>query len=161
MTFEIREARPEEYEALGELGALAYETVEPDRAYLVSVRDVRSRAARVPVLVAVDRDGTLLGSITYVPGPDAPYADFDGPDDAGFRMLAVAPSAQGRGVGRALVEEVITRARADGRAGLTIFTRPTMEAAHGLYASMGFTRDPSLDWDYEPGEWLWGYRLRF
>jgi hypothetical protein len=29
-----------------------------------------------------------------------------------------------------------------------------------LYESLGFERDRSSDWEFEPGEWLWGYRMR-
>jgi ribosomal protein S18 acetylase RimI-like enzyme len=76
-------------------------------------------------------------------------------------MLAVAPWSQGRGVGRALVEACIERARAAGKAGLAIYTRPSMKMAHRLYEAMGFQRDKSSDWEFEPGEWLWGFRLRF
>lgn len=80
---------------------------------------------------------------------------------ASMRVLAVAPDAQGQGVGRELVEAVIARARADGRGGLAIYTRPSMVAAHRLYASLGFEREAVADWQFAPGEWLWGYRLRF
>jgi GNAT superfamily N-acetyltransferase len=76
-------------------------------------------------------------------------------------MLAVTPVAQGRGVGRALVEAVLDRARAEGRGGIAIYTRPSMRAAHRLYGSMGFERDEWRDWEFEPGEWLWAFRLRF
>jgi ribosomal protein S18 acetylase RimI-like enzyme len=96
--------------------------------------------------------------VTYVPGP-GPLAESEREDEAGFRMLAVAPWAQGRGVGRALVEACIERARADGKAGLAIYTRPSMKMAHRLYESMGFQRDKASDWEFEPGEWLWGYRI--
>lgn len=162
MTFEIRDARPEEYEGLGEIGVLAYGSLETetDTSYLEEVRDVATRAAVVPVFAAVEPDGTLLGSVTYVPGP-GPYAEFQAEDEAGFRMLSVAPWAQGRGVGRALVEAVLARARAEGRGGLAIYTRPSMRAAHHLYETLGFVRDASFDWEFDPGEWLWGYRLRF
>jgi hypothetical protein len=35
-----------------------------------------------------------------------------------------------------------------------------MTAAHRLYLRQGFVRDPSLDWEGEPGLWLRGFRLR-
>jgi ribosomal protein S18 acetylase RimI-like enzyme len=157
--FDIREAREDEYLTAGELTVIAYAAAgETDVGYAEELRDVASRAGVVPVLVAVDPDGTMLGTVTYVPGP-GPYAESEREDEAGFRMLAVAPWAQGRGVGRALVEACIGRARAEGRSGIAILTRPSMEAAHKLYETLGFERDKAADWEFEPGEWLWGYRL--
>jgi ribosomal protein S18 acetylase RimI-like enzyme len=159
-SFEIREAREDEYEAAGELCVLAYAALEgeTDLGYSGALRDVATRAEVVPVLVAAEPGGRLLGTVTYVPGP-GPYAETERPDEAGFRMLAVAPWAQGRGVGRALVEQCIARARAEGKAAIAIVTRPSMHAAHRLYESLGFARDPSGDFEFEPDEWLWGYRL--
>jgi ribosomal protein S18 acetylase RimI-like enzyme len=158
--FEIREAREDEYEAAGEICVLAYAALEgeSDLGYLRELRDVASRAEVVPVLVAAEADGTILGTVTYVPGP-GPFAETEGADEAGFRMLAVAPWAQGRHVGRALVEACIERARRDRRKALAILTRPSMHVAHRLYESLGFVRDRSRDWEFAPDEWLWGYRL--
>jgi ribosomal protein S18 acetylase RimI-like enzyme len=160
-SFEIREARRDEYDAAGELCVLAYSAIDGETDlgdYERYLRDVRRRAEVVPVLVAAQPDGTLLGTVTYVPGP-GPYAETDDPDEAAFRMLGVAPWAQGRGIGRALVEECIRRATVDGRRGIVILTRPSMRVAHHMYESMGFVRNPAGDVEYEPGEWLWGYRL--
>jgi GNAT superfamily N-acetyltransferase len=158
--FEVREAEPDEYEAAGEICVLAYAAIEgeSDLGYFEELRDVATRADVVPVLVAAQPDGTLLGTVTYVPGP-GPYAETEGADEAGFRMLAVAPWAQGRHVGRRLVEACIARARADERTALVIVTRPSMRVAHRLYESLGFVRDESGDFEFEPGQWLWGYRL--
>lgn len=158
--FEIREAEPEEYAAAGEICVLAYAALdgETDLGYFGELRDVAARAAAVPVLVAVDPDGTLLGTVTYVPGP-GPYAESEKENEAGFRMLAVAPWAQGRGIGRSLVEACIARAVDEGRASIAILTRPSMVNAHRLYQSLGFERANEDDWEFEPGEWLWGYRL--
>jgi ribosomal protein S18 acetylase RimI-like enzyme len=77
-----------------------------------------------------------------------------------MRMLAVVPDARGQGVGRALVLACIERARAAGKPGIGIYTRPFMTSAHRLYASLGFRRVRELDWEFEPGEWLWALRLR-
>jgi GNAT superfamily N-acetyltransferase len=156
----VREIAPAEHEALGEITVAAYREVgETDEPYYAELRDVAARAALVPVLVAVDdRTGRLLGGLTYVSGP-GPYAEGDFGDAATFRMLAVDPAARGRGVGRRLVEAAIARARAEGRPAIGIFTRPFMTAAQTLYASLGFERTPSLDWEFEPGEWLLAYQL--
>lgn len=158
--FEVREARPEEYAELGQITAEAYRVAgETEDGYFDELLDVATRAGHVPVLAAVEQgSGRLLGTTTYVPGP-GPYHEGEFGDDASMRMLAVAPTAQGLGVGRALVVACIDRARAAGRPGIGIYTRPFMTSAHRLYESLGFRRMPELDWEFEPGEWLWALRL--
>ena len=156
----IREVRPEEFDTLGEITVDAYREVgEIDTAYFPELRDVAGRAAQVPVLVATEKgSGAVLGGVTYVPGP-GPFHEGEFREAASFRMLAVSAAARGRGVGRALVEACIERARAERRPAIGIYTRPFMAAAHRLYRSLGFRRLPALDWEFMPGEWLWAYRL--
>jgi ribosomal protein S18 acetylase RimI-like enzyme len=158
----VREVRPEEFDLLGELTLSAYLELpgtSGDPGYIEELRDVAARAAVVPVLVAVDdATGELLGGVTYVPGP-GPFAEQEQADEAGFRMLAVDPAAQGRGVGRALVEACVERARAAGKRRIVLLTRPDMTTAHRLYERLGFDRETANDWEYEPGLWLWGYSL--
>ncbi len=160
----VRIAEPAEYDVLGELTVAAYRAVpgyagEPD--YESELRDVGARAGAVDtdVLVAVDDDGRVLGGVTYVASTASPQAEFDDPDGAGFRMLAVDPSAQGTGAGAALVTAVIERARADGRRRIIIHSTPWMTTAHGLYRRRGFTRRPELDWTPVPHIELWGFVL--
>ena len=74
-------------------------------------------------------------------------------------MLAVRPSARGRGVGEALTRACIDRARADGRARIVLFTLPAMTTAHRLYERLGFERSPERDWEFAPGRRLLSYRL--
>ena len=157
----VREARRNEYERIGVITVEAYRGVgETEEAYNPELRDVATRAALVPVLVAVE-EGTdrVLGNVTYVPGPGPYYEGAFGDDAAAFRMLAVAAEAQGLGAGRALVAACIERARQAGRSSIGIYTRPFMHAAHRLYGSFGFRHAPELDWEFEPGEWLHAYRL--
>ena len=156
----VRLARPADYAPLGDITVRAYREVgETEEAYYPELRDVAVRAREVPILVAVEA-GTqrVLGGVTYVPGP-GPYHEGEFGEAASFRMLAVAPEARGRGVGRALVEACIERGRAAERTAISIYTRPFMTAAHRLYESMGFRRTAELDWEFESGEWLWAYRL--
>jgi ribosomal protein S18 acetylase RimI-like enzyme len=156
----IREVRPDEAAALGDLTVAAYREVgETDESYFGELRDVAGRAGLVPVLVAVDiATDRLLGGVTYVPGP-GPFHEGDFGEAASIRMLAVAPDARRRGIGRALVEACIARARADGRPALALYTRPFMIAAHRMYESLGFERVAALDWEFAPREWLYAYRL--
>jgi ribosomal protein S18 acetylase RimI-like enzyme len=157
----VREARPEELPAAGEIVRRAYLGlgIPPDEPYLEHVRDAVARARHCAVLVAVDDAGTVLGSVSYVPDAGNPYAEVERDGEAGFRMLGVAPEAQGRGVGEALVRACVDRARVAGRTGLAISTSPTMTAAHRLYERLGFRRAPDRDHVPVAGVELWAYVL--
>jgi len=160
----VREARDDELDAAGAVVAEAYSAPgvlgDGGHGYLDYVRDAQGRARDCPVLVAVDQGaGDLLGCVTYVPNEGNPFAELEVEGEAGFRMLGVAVAAQGRGVGRSLVEACIDRARADGRRGLAISTGPGMTTAHRLYERLGFRRAPDRDFEPVPGILLWAYVL--
>ena len=161
--FSIREIRPDEYEALADVTVRAYvDHLSPrDDEYREELRDVATRAAAVPVLVAVDPNGRVLGGVAYVPGDGTAMSEAMNESEASIRMLAVDLSVAGRGIGRALTVACIARARADGRAAIALYTLPSMTVAHRLYGSLGFRRDQARDWEYLPGEWLWSFVLRF
>jgi GNAT superfamily N-acetyltransferase len=143
----VRPVRPEEHDALAALTVAAYRALlghDLDAGYTAELADVSGRAALVDVLVAVDEQGRLQGGVTYIPVP-GPMAWFDGADEAGMRMLAVDPAAQGRGAGARLVAACVARARAAGKARLLLHTTAPMKAAHRLYERAGFRRDPDRD----------------
>ena len=154
---EIRDARPDEHEALGEVLVAAYDAYpETDDAYRAELRDVAARAAACRVIVAVAADGRIVGGATYVPGP-GPYGESEREDEAGIRMLAVDPGAQGRGIGRSLTEACMAIARANGRRRIVLLTLSSMTPAQRLYESLGFRRAPERDWTPEPRLRLLGY----
>ncbi len=157
---DLSEVRPDECEALGELTVRVYAPLlaadEPE--YLDELRDVAARAEAATVLVA-RIDGVLAGGVTYVGDRDNPFAEFSEADAAGIRMLAVAPGAQGRGVGTALVRACLERARDAGKVRVVLHTTPVMHAAHRMYERLGFRRDPARDWRPQPTVALLGYEL--
>ena len=115
--------------------------------YMAELADVAGRAADAEVLVAVADDGAVLGGVTYLVGP-TPYSPILERGEAGVRTLAVALGAQGRGVGTALVEACVDRARAEGRPRVCLQTTEWMAGARRIYARAGFRRAPERD------EWL-------
>lgn len=145
---EIRLIRPDEYGALGEITVRAYRELlggGPLGPYENQLLDVACRAEDSEVFVALDNDGTLLGGVTYVPGPEREMSEFSDPDAAGIRMLAVDPGAQRSGAGSALVETCVERARTQGRRRVILHSTPAMTIAHGIYRRLGFDRAAELD----------------
>ena len=158
MNITVREATPGDYDAAGEVAVGAYRSVSPELGrYEARLRDVAGRTSDATVLVAI-ADHRLVGTATYVPGPDSQLAETQDPDDAGLRMLAVATDVGGQGIGTALVEHAIDLARRAGRRRLVLLTRPEMHAAHKIYARLGFTRAPEIDEVWEDVTLL-GYTL--
>jgi len=161
MTVRIRAARPEDHEAIARVSVAAYEAdgqLKDEVPYAATLADVESRAAAGEIYVAVDVDGTMLGAVTFVL-PGSPYAELSGPGEAEFRMLAVDPVAQGRGVGEALARTCVRRADELGCEAVVICTRDFAAAAQRLYARLGFNRAPDLDWSPMPGVRLLALRL--
>jgi ribosomal protein S18 acetylase RimI-like enzyme len=157
---EVRTARAEEYEAIGRLTVEAYRAdgqLGGEHGYERILADVAGRAAHGEVLVAVD-DGEVLGSVTFV-RPGTPFAELSRPGEAEFRMLAVDPSAQGRGVGEALARACVSRAAELHCVAVVICARSFSAPAHRLYGRLGFVRTPELDWSPAPGVDLIGLRL--
>lgn len=157
----MRRARPDEYDRVGALTVAAYQTLERDHledGYDEQILDVAGRAASAEVLVAVDHDGTVVGACTFVSDPTSPWMEWTNPDETELRLLAVDASARRLGVGQALVEACIARARALGRP-LMLHTTQFMPAASRLYERLGFERLPERDVaGFEPYEFR-AYRL--
>jgi ribosomal protein S18 acetylase RimI-like enzyme len=159
---EVRRAIDAELAAVGRLTAEVYvgDGFMPSTdAYVVELEDAARRATEAELWVAVDED-QLLGSVTFCP-VGSTYREIGLDDEGEFRMLAVAPSARGRGVGQALVQHCLDRSRELGYAGVRMSTMDKMTAAHRVYERLGFVRDPERDWSPTPGVLLLAYALRF
>jgi ribosomal protein S18 acetylase RimI-like enzyme len=155
---EIRPAAPSELAAVGELCVAAYEPFLAEAGDYVNVlRDAARRAAHADLLVAVDEQ--LLGTVTFVPD-GGPLGEIAAADETEFRMLAVSPAAQGRGVGTALLRGVVKASAERGRKGVVCSSQPAMRAAHRIYERAGFTRAPERDWSPLPGVDLLVFALR-
>lgn len=160
--FSIRLAQPEDLAEIGEITVRGYEFdgfLDGSESYAEQLRDASARSAEAELWVAVDESsGRPLGSVTFCP-LGSPYRELAAQTEGEFRMLAVDPSARGLGVGRALVEHCLDRSRRLGFTGMVLCSLPAMTAAHALYSTLGFVRDPELDWSPIPGVELLGFRL--
>lgn len=150
--------RPEEHEVVGALTLAAYESflLGPDDVYRARLADTATRDAQAEVWVAVEE--RVLGAVTICP-PYSTWREIAGEGEGEFRMLAVDPAAQDRGVGRALTTMVVDRFRAEGERAVVLSSLDRMHAAHALYERLGFTRAPDRDWRPQPAVSLLAYTL--
>jgi ribosomal protein S18 acetylase RimI-like enzyme len=142
----IREALPSEYERVGDMTVAAYGALPVDHlwdGYDDEIRAVADRIDATDVLVAVV-DGEVVGAVTYVSDPTSRWLEWNEPGEAQIRLLAVDPAAQGRGIGEALVNACIERAREQGLK-ILLHTTNHMPVAQRLYPRLGFVRRPERD----------------
>ena len=158
---EVSEALSAEYGRLSELTVAAYRAVGPmPDGYAAELADVAGRAADPgAVVLAARRDGRVVGGVTLVLETTSPLAEHLEPGMAGMRMLAVDPSAQGAGAGRALVEGCIEVSRGHGLRCLSLHTHVVFARARALYERMGFVRTPDRDLHFGDDLHLLSYLL--
>lgn len=168
----VRDARVEDHEAIARLTLDSYIDgghIDPADLYIENLADVTTRARHGRVLVGVvpaeeapggagpgggpGKVGGGTGPRAVVAGsvvlslPGMPMSETSRQGELEFRMLAVDPRIQRRGVARALVRAVIDRAeQLEGIEAVVLTTMVTMTGAHRLYESEGFVRVPERDW---------------
>jgi predicted N-acetyltransferase YhbS len=160
----IRDARPDEHDAIRALTLAACEQYasrmphwELYRRDLLATLDQAGPETRI----VAEQDGVLVGSVLLYPASANVYTTETA--NAGWpevRLLAVAPEARGQGVGRALLDECIRRARRAGETVLGLHTEDLMEVAVGMYKRRGFVRVPQFDFSPADGVLVKAYRLR-
>ncbi|WP_426998505.1 GNAT family N-acetyltransferase [Pseudarthrobacter sp. N5] len=162
MSVALRRATPSDFPEVRRITRDAYLRARhfaADHPYMSVLVDVEHRADHAEVWVA-EAVGKVVAAVTLT-FAGQPYSEIARDGELEFRMLAVDPSHQGGGVGRAVVREIVEHARdLPGIEAISITSATFMERAHGLYESLGFRRAPERDW-YVPGEdvLLWVFRL--
>ena len=150
----IRQARPDDFAALGKLLVSAYAALpgmpspEDWPTYYAILANVAARAANpaFTLFVAADDNGKLLGSIDYIDDM-AQYGVSTVAtitDAAGIRLLAVDGACRGQGVGKALTNFCIEHARRAGKAKIILHTTRIMQATWAMYEGLGFVRFPEI-----------------
>jgi predicted N-acetyltransferase YhbS len=112
-------------------------------AYFAGLRNLAAHWDDAVVLVA-ESGGRTAGCVLFY--EDASREGLGLPPEwAGFGKLAVHPDMRGRGIGRALVEDCVERARRIGLPTIGLHTATFMKTACGIYERMGFLRCPQHD----------------
>lgn len=100
-------------------------------------------------LIVAELEGRIIGSVALFPAKTDAYdglvEELNYPE---IRMLAVDPSARGKGAASALIKECIARAKAKGYDAVGLHTADFMKDAIQLYSRLGFERLPQ--YDFEP-----------
>ncbi|MGH9029652.1 MAG: GNAT family N-acetyltransferase [Acidimicrobiales bacterium] len=128
---EVREVDPDLVRRLAELvpqlSSSAPPVTEEDLA------DICASPATV-LLIALLATGEVVGSLTLVvfKAPTGPRAWIED--------VIVDETKRGAGIGSALVNEALRRARAEGARTVDLTSRPTRLEANRLYLRLGFTR---------------------
>ena len=128
-----------------------------DEGYTDPVKGERSfrpaaLSKRGDLLLAIC-EAKLLGLVVCATGA-SPARQVAEPDEAEMHLLAVDPASRGQGVGFSLVGAFEQRANALGLFKLVLSTQPAMVAAHRIYQTHGYDRNPSRDWAKDGRKYL-------
>jgi GNAT superfamily N-acetyltransferase len=141
---QVRPYRPDDREAVLRLADRLAIGVAPWRdagAILTAVRGwvrgaIEATAGPGAVLVAEDARGVVVGFVSVEPG-----RHWSGQEQAYVGELIVAEAAEGRGVGRALMEAAEEWARGRGYGMLVLETGAANARARAFYARLGYAEE--------------------
>lgn len=167
----IRNARPDEFKAIGELMVRVYSQLEgfpkqdeqPDYYKMLANIGELTKKPHTELLAAVSPEGKIAGGVVYF--SDMQYYGSGGTatkekNASGFRLLAVDPDVRGHGIGKWLTLECIRKAKEHGNRQVIIHSTKAMHVAWKMYEKLGFKR--SEDLDFMQGQLpVFGFRLMF
>ncbi len=140
-SFHIRPARTGDEATIGNLSQLASTAGAPAWATIHSIEDeiawarsaIASADPSTALLVAVDAGEQVLGFVTVIP-----VTDVSGHRHAPVSSIAVAPEAEGRGIGTALLTTAEAWCREQGFSDVTLHVYPGNPRARQVYERAGF-----------------------
>jgi GNAT superfamily N-acetyltransferase len=149
----VRSLRTGEAATVGQFTLEAYDRYGSIQGtYRDHLGDPLRRLARATAVLVAELEGEVAGTVTYVRPEDPEWEGRpERAGDAGFRILAVAPWAEGHGVARALIESCVDRARQAGCYRLVVTSMDWMTRAHRLYERLGFVHRADLDVRFPSG----------
>ncbi len=159
----IRDARPEELDPVALILKDSYQEYQknlpPERfkSYVEDMMDVRKRLPESELIVA-ELDGRLVGTVTMYLHASEEQVWPKG--WSGVRLLGVLPAYRGQGVGRALMDECVRRAKKARLSAVGLHTTEAMATAKRMYERMGFRRAPEYDFHPRPDIVVMAYSLK-
>jgi GNAT superfamily N-acetyltransferase len=127
----------------GELNRLAVRAFEEyagsysDWPAMVAAYERMSDLAKTGEIVVAEASGSIVGAVVYIPPHRRKARYFDEAWPV-IRSLVVDPNSRGAGVGRALTQECIDRAKRDQSPVIALHTSAIMTVALPMYLRMGF-----------------------
>ncbi len=146
----VRDARPEDAAACIDLRGRTRENA-------FSAEDLRALGITPESWRDGIRDGSLPGVVALADGALAGYC-FGDRDSGEILVLALLPACEGRGIGRALLDQVMQTLRGLGheRLFLSCAADPGVRS-HGFYRRLGWTPTGEID---AAGDEVLAYRFR-
>jgi GNAT superfamily N-acetyltransferase len=156
LEYTVRNAKPGEFEEIGKILVAVYsqldgfpkESEQPEYYKMLANIGELTQKPKTELLVAVSPEGKIAGSVVYF--SDMQYYGSGGTatkeqNASGFRLLGVAPSERGHGIGKLLTNECIRKAREKNHLNVVIHTTKSMQVAWKMYEKIGFARAEDLD----------------
>ena len=139
---QLRDYEDADAENLNRLAVSAFEQFrhlyEDWPAMLAGLSKTSALSASGEIIVA-ELQRKFAGAVAYF-GPDSQKAAFFDQRWPIIRMLVVDPAFRGKGIGQALSDACIARARRDGAPVIALHTSPIMSVALPMYLRMGFAK---------------------
>ena len=134
---------------------------QPDYYNMLANIGLQTEKPGTELLVAATPGASIIGAVVYF--NNMKYYGSGGTatkqkNAAGFRLLAVDPSARGLGVGKRLSMACIQRAQDSGLQQVIIHSTKAMAVAWKMYEKLGFERSPDLDF-MQGNLQVYGFRL--
>jgi predicted N-acetyltransferase YhbS len=141
MTLQTRTATPSDAEACGRIIFQAFHTIAREHGFLP---DFPSEEAATGLAGALIGNPAVFGVVAELDGRVVGSNFLSEADTIrGVGPITVDPGAQGRGVGRELMQQVLARGR--DASGIRLLQDTFNMGSYGLYASLGFdVREPVL-----------------
>lgn len=153
----LRNAEEHEHESIKNLRLQAYqEHTEkiPKGHWKILKNSITSDADLQPGVdrIVAEIDGQIVGTVALFPPKIVAYKGLidEESEYPEIRMLAVHPSARGKGIATLLLKECINRCKQQNYQAIGLHTSDFMNDAVKLYEEQGFERLPQ--YDFEPAD---------